>query len=62
MFSTESAHFKHDGLISPWNFYKYHTWDMYGVAECRSNRISKNYNKHNVRFLKIHTLKIHLIY
>lgn len=21
--STESAHLKHDGLITPWNFYKY---------------------------------------
>lgn len=31
MFSTESAHLKHDRLITPWNFYKY-TRDMYGTA------------------------------
>lgn len=42
--STESAHFKHDGLITPWNFYKYHTLDMYGAAQRRANRISQNNN------------------
>lgn len=43
--STQSAHLKHDGLLTPWNFYKYHTWDMYGAAQCRANGISQNNNR-----------------
>lgn len=49
--STKSAHLEHDGHITPWNFYKYHTWDMYGAAQCRANNISQNNNrKHDVCF------------
>lgn len=35
--STQSAHLKHDGLITPWNFYKY-TWGMYGAAQWQGPR------------------------
>lgn len=35
--STESAHLKHDGLVAPWNSYKY-TWDMYGTAQCQGKQ------------------------
>ena len=43
---TESAHLKHDGLITPWNFYKYNrpTWDMYRAAQGRAKR-KKGFDK-----------------
>lgn len=44
MFSTESAHLKHDGLITPWNFYKY-TQDMYGTALHQGKQNQPDYSR-----------------
>lgn len=39
--STESAHLKHDGLISPWNFFKYRLPGTCMELQARANRTSQ---------------------
>lgn len=51
--STESAHFKHDGLITPRNFYRYHTRDMYGAAGQIGEAKITTTEKHHLRLLHI---------
>lgn len=63
--STESAHLKHDGLITPWNFYKYRLpGTCMELHYARANRTSqavwiqeKRKKELHIRFSKMHTIK-----